>query len=170
MSSDKYSFDTIVAEYNGSLEAVDYYIHGVDTIWCYSSAGHPKLLGGCTRIATLKRWAPNLQDFSCNNHRMSAFQFTSMERLSPNPLPLQSIHRSGSSPKIQRRLPGKGAAAALIWSVWPCRATYGGGSSNKEISILGQPASTFFIVASRAIIPVEVPVPSETFIVDILIG
>eukprot|EP00984_Skeletonema_dohrnii_P006084 scaffold2163_cov78-Skeletonema_dohrnii-CCMP3373.AAC.1 len=74
-----------------------------------------------------------------------------MERLLPNPFPFQSIHRSSSSPKIQLRLPGKGAAAALfmIGVAFIGGATNGGGSSNKEISILGQPASTVFIVASR---------------------
>mmetsp|Transcript_33263 Transcript_33263/g.50064 ORF Transcript_33263/g.50064 Transcript_33263/m.50064 type:complete len:81 (+) Transcript_33263:30-272(+) len=75
-----------------------------------------------------------------------------MERLLQNPLPLQLIHRSSRSPNIPRSLPGKGAAVALIMIglAFIGEATpNGGGSSNKEISILGQPASTFFIVASR---------------------
>eukprot|EP00984_Skeletonema_dohrnii_P000078 scaffold26_cov81-Skeletonema_dohrnii-CCMP3373.AAC.1 len=60
------------------------------------------------------------------------------ELLLPNLLPLQPIHRSSSSPKIQRRLPGKGAAVALIMIglAFIGEATpNGGGSSNKEISL-----------------------------------
>eukprot|EP00984_Skeletonema_dohrnii_P033397 scaffold29816_cov94-Skeletonema_dohrnii-CCMP3373.AAC.1 len=141
-----------MANYNGSLEAVDCDIHSniighykqlififtaLDTIWCYSSSGgHPKLGGSKTNIATWKRWVSGLFMQQSSNECLQ------MERLLPNPFPLQSIHRSSSSTKIQLRLPGKGAATALfmIGLAFIGGATNGGGPSNKEISILGQPA------------------------------
>eukprot|EP00985_Skeletonema_marinoi_P030788 scaffold33890_cov88-Skeletonema_marinoi.AAC.1 len=79
--------------------------------------------------------------YQSGNNSIALCRTESIARVLPNPLPLQSIHRSSSSPKIQRRLAGKSAAAALIMIglAFIGGATYGGGSSNKEILILGQP-------------------------------
>mmetsp|Transcript_13186 Transcript_13186/g.19637 ORF Transcript_13186/g.19637 Transcript_13186/m.19637 type:complete len:87 (+) Transcript_13186:288-548(+) len=86
-----------------------------------------------------------------------------MERLLP--IPLSPINPSGSTPKIQRRLPDKGAAATLImihrWSDlrwWIFQQGDFNLGTTREYSL------------HCRIIPVEVPVPNETFIVDILIG